>query len=488
MQHTKKILLSLMALCCGLSAGVGAEAADATNAIPETTAQHDARMAWWRQARFGMFIHWGLYSVAAGEWRGQIPNSTAEWIQNVLKIPSSQYQTLVAQFDPEQFDARRWVRIAKDAGMKYIVITSKHHDGFGLFPSSLTDWCIKSTPFKRDPLRELAAACKAEGIRLCFYYSILDWHHPDWGQREPWNDTATGAPDMDRYTAYMKGQLSELITNYHPAVLWFDGEWESPWSHDRGVDLYDFLRKLDPKLIINNRIDKARKGMEGMNQQAAVGDFGTPEQTIPANGFGPGVDWETCMTMNDTWGYNKRDNHWKSPQTTIRNLINVASKGGNYLLNVGPTVEGLIPDASVSRLAAVGQWMKVNGQAIYGTSASPFATPLPWGRCTSKSSRRFTAAPHGAMNMMERCAGKSSLSDTTLYLHIFDWPGDGRLLLPGLKNKVKSARLLAGSKKVSLPVQTAANGLLISLPAAAPDAISSTVVLRLKGTPGESEN
>ena len=247
-------------------------------------------------------------------------NSTAEWIQNVLKIPSSQYQTLVAQFDPEQFDARRWVRIAKDAGMKYIVITSKHHDGFGLFPSSLTDWCIKSTPFKRDPLRELAAACKAEGIRLCFYYSILDWHHPDWGQREPWNDTATGAPDMDRYTAYMKGQLSELITNYHPAVLWFDGEWESPWTHDRGVDLYDFLRKLDPKLIINNRIDKARKGMEGMNQQAAVGDFGTPEQTIPANGFGPGVDWETCMTMNDTWGYNKRDNHWKSPQTTHSQL------------------------------------------------------------------------------------------------------------------------------------------------------------------------
>jgi alpha-L-fucosidase len=194
------------------------------------------------------------------------------------------------------------------------------------------------------------------------------------------------------------------------------------------------------------------------------------------------------MTMNNTWGYKKSDDHWKSPKTIVRNLINVASKGGNYLLNVGPTGGGLIPDASVSCLAAVGQWMKVNGQAIYGTSASPFAAPLPWGRCTSKSSRSYIAAPHGAMNLMRRCADKSSHSDTTLYLHIFDWPGDGRLLLPGLKNKVKSARLLAGSKEVSLPVQAAANGLMISLPAAAPDAISSTVVLRLKGTPGESKN
>jgi alpha-L-fucosidase len=460
-------ILSLIALCCGLTAGTGAEAADAANPVPETAAQHDAKMAWWRDARFGMFIHWGLYSVAAGEWRGKSPKTTAEWIQHSLGIPTSQYQTLVAQFDPEQFDARRWVRIAKDAGMKYIVITAKHHDGFGLFPSSLTDWCIKSTPFKRDPLRELAAACKSEGVRFCCYYSIMDWHHPDWGQRESWNDLATGKPDMDRYVAYMKGQLSEIITNYHPAVLWFDGEWESAWTHERAVDLDAFLRRLDPNLVINNRIDKARVGMAGMNGKAnALGDYGTPEQTIPGTGFGPGVDWETCMTMNDTWGFNKSDTHWKSPQTIIRNLINVASKGGNYLLNVGPTGEGLIPGASVERLAVVGQWMKVNGKSIYGTQASPFAAPLPWGRCTSKYA-------HG---------------NTTLYLHVFDWPADGKLLVPGLRNKVKSARLLAGPNKGSLPVQAAESGLIISLPAAAPDAISSTVVLRLKGAPTESRN
>ena len=236
-----------------------------------------------------------------------------------------------------KFDAKAFVKTAKDAGMKYIVITSKHHDGFGMWPSALTDWCIKSTPFQRDPLRELSAECRKQGIKFCLYYSIMDWHSSDWGTRRAWNDVATGTPDMDRYTAYMKGQLKELVTNYHPGVLWFDGEWESPWTHERGVDLYNYLRALDPKLIINNRVGKARAGMEGMDAgQERVGDFGTPEQQIPPSGFGPGVDWETCMTLNDHWGYNKHDNDWKSPEIIIRNLCDIASKGGNYLLNVGP--------------------------------------------------------------------------------------------------------------------------------------------------------
>src|SRR5438128_3230838 len=193
----------------------------------ESAAEHDRRMAWFCEARFGMFIHWGLYSVAAGEWNGKPVPSAGEWIMETGKIPASEYEKLVPQFDPVKFDARQCVRIAKGAGMKYIVITSKHHDGFGLWRSQLTDWCIKSTPFKRDPLKELAAACKQEGVKLCFYHSIMDWHHPDYTPRRPWNDVAQGDPNFDRYAAYLKGQLKELLTGYGPlGILWFDGEWE----------------------------------------------------------------------------------------------------------------------------------------------------------------------------------------------------------------------------------------------------------------------
>ena len=183
-------------------------------------------MKWFREARFGMFIHWGVYSVPAGEWKGN--KGYGEWFLEETNMPVSQYEKFAQQFNPVKFDAKQWVRIAKDAGMKYIVITSKHHDGFGMFRSELTDWCIKSTPFRRDPLKELAAACKEAGITFCLYHSIMDWHHPDWGKRRPWNDKATGnAADMDRYTAYMKGQLKELLTGYGPlGILWFDGEWE----------------------------------------------------------------------------------------------------------------------------------------------------------------------------------------------------------------------------------------------------------------------
>ena len=183
-------------------------------------------MAWFRDARFGLFIHWGVYSVPAGEWNGN--TNYGEWFLEETKMPVSQYEKFAGQFNPVKFDAKEWVRLAKEAGMKYIVITSKHHDGFGMFRSDQTDWCIKSTPFQRDPLKELADACHAAGIKLCFYYSIMDWHHPDWGTRRPWNDKATGTPDMDRYVAYMKAELKELLTRYGPiGILWFDGEWEN---------------------------------------------------------------------------------------------------------------------------------------------------------------------------------------------------------------------------------------------------------------------
>lgn len=425
----------------------------------ETDTQRDRRMAWFNEARFGMFIHWGVYAVPAGEWDGK--TNYGEWFMEETKMPVSQYEKFAAQFNPVKFDARAWARMAKDAGMRYLVITSKHHDGFGLWDSALTDWDIGRTPFGRDPLKELADACKQEGIRLCFYHSIMDWHHPDWGTRRAWHDTATGEPDMDRYVKYMKGQLKELITRYGPlGILWFDGEWENAWTHERGVDLYNYVRSLQPDIIINNRVGKGRAGMQGMDKGRGVGDYGTPEQEIPTTGFGPGVYWESCMTMNRHWGYNRHDQDWKSTQMLVRNLIDCASKGGNYLLNIGPTAEGLFPAPSVERLVEIGQWMKVNGDSIYGTQASPFKK-LPWGRCTQKPDR----------------------TTTTLYLHIFDWPSDGQLLLPGLQNQISKAWLLTDRNRTALPVARGEAGPVLSVPAAMPDALSSTVLVQIEGTP-----
>ena len=356
--------------------------------------------------------------------------------------------------------------------MKYIVITSKHHDGFGLWPSALTDWCIKSTPFQRDPLRDLADECKKAGIKFCLYHSIMDWHSSDWGTRRAWNDVATGTPDMDRYTAYMKGQLKELVTGYHPGILWFDGEWESPWTHERGSDLYSYLRALDPKLIINNRVGKARAGMEGMDTgKERVGDYGTPEQQIPPAGFGPGVDWETCMTLNDHWGYNRHDNNWKSPETIIQNLCDIASKNGNYLLNVGPTSEGLIPQPSVDRLAEVGAWMQVNGEAIYGSGPTPFGAEAGAFSATEKDK-------HGKPKFVPAWDWRATTKPRKIYLEIFQWPASGRLELPGLQSKVKKAWLLANGKK--LKVTQSAAGVTIALPAGAPDKIASVLCLEIK--------
>ena len=461
-----KNLVSQLAVALALAGASSLHSSPAADAAPkdytqERPGERAQRMAWFEEARFGMFIHWGLYAVPAGEWKGRIVPGIGEWIMEKGKIPVSEYETLLQQFNPVKFDAREWVRIAKDAGMKYIVITSKHHDGFCLWPSDLTDWCIKSTPFQRDPLKELADACREAGIRLCFYYSIMDWHHPDWPKRRPWHDKATGEPNMDRYVQYMKGQLKELITRYGPiGILWFDGEWEDPWTHERGVDLYNYVRSLQPDIIINNRVGKSRKGMDGMNKDArAVGDYGTPEQRIPPTGFGPGVYWESCMTMNNTWGYRKDDHNWKSVETLVRNLIDCASKGGNYLLNVGPTAEGLIPQPSVERLAAIGLWMKANGQAIYGTKASPFET-LDWGRCTQK--------PWG-------------IGKTRLYLHVFHWPTNGQLVVPPLANKPLRASLLATGQKLRFKKDGAR--IVLTVPPTAPDPIATVIALDIEGEP-----
>ena len=440
-------------------------------------------MAWFRDARFGLFIHWGVYSVPAGEWNGK--TNYGEWFLEETKMPVSQYEKFAGQFNPVKFDAKEWVRLAKNAGMKYIVITSKHHDGFGMFRSDQTDWCIKSTPFQRDPLKELADACRAAGLKLCFYYSIMDWHHPDWGTRRAWNDKATGTPDMDRYVAYMKAELKELLTRYGPiGILWFDGEWESPWTHDRGVDLYDYVRSLQPNIIINNRVGKARAGMAGIDKgPERVGDYGTPEQEIPATGFGPGVDWESCMTMNNHWGYNKNDRNWKSSTTLIRNLIDCASKGGNYLLNIGPTSEGVFPEPCIERLEEIGKWMKVNHEAIYGTQASPFEK-LDWGRCTQKklaAGGAVTGFRQHAAWPFEDPRSNAGAGQTRLYFFVYDWPANGQLVIPGLANRPVRAFLLDGGAPLAFTVVN--NTVSIRVPAGAPDKMASVVALDIQGAP-----
>lgn len=430
------------------------------NNDPSTKTPDDERMAWWREARFGLFIHWGLYAIPAGEWNGE--TNHAEWIRHTAQIPLETYNQFVGKFNPVKFDAEAWVRMAKDAGMKYIVITSKHHDGFCLFDSKFTDFDVMSTPFKRDILSELSEACHKAGLKMCWYHSIMDWHHPDYLPRRDWETerSAEGA-DFERYIVYMKNQLKELVSNYGKiGVLWFDGEWEETWNHAYGQDLYDYVRGLQPDIIINNRVDKGRSGMAGLTKAGEfAGDFGTPEQEIPPTGL-PGVDWETCMTMNDHWGYNKNDDNWKSTRDLIQKLADIASKGGNFLLNVGPTAAGLFPQPSIDRLREMGNWMKINSESIYGTKASPFKN-LTWGRCTQKS------------------LGEN----TRLYLHVFDWPESGELVLPGIFNEAKQAYLLADSEKSALTVKRKEDALVLSLPIAAPDSNNSVVVLDISGQP-----
>ncbi|MBN1155154.1 alpha-L-fucosidase, partial [candidate division KSB1 bacterium] len=278
----------------------------------------DERMAWWRDARFGMFIHWGLYAIPAGEWNGETGHG--EWIRSTAEIPIDTYDQFIHQFNPEKFNADEWVALAKETGMKYIVITSKHHDGFCLFDSKYTDFDVMSTPFQRDIMSEIAEACRKQDIKICWYHSIMDWHHPDYLPRREWEtDRSTEGADFGRFIQYMKNQLKELVHNYGEiGVLWFDGEWESTWNREYGRDLYNYVRGLQPNIIINNRVGASRSGMEGFAKgEEGAGDFGTPEQQIPAKGI-PGVDWETCMTMNDHWGYNKNDHNWKSTEDLIR--------------------------------------------------------------------------------------------------------------------------------------------------------------------------
>lgn len=425
------------------------------NFLVEAPADRDARMQWWRDAKFGMFIHWGPYAIPAGKYQGKPIKGIGEWIMGRAKIPIAEYEKFSRSFNPQLFDAEQWVKIAADAGMKYIVITTKHHDGFCLWDSKVTDYDIVDfTEFDRDIIAELTEACNKAGIKMCFYHSIMDWHHPDaQGMYEPnylkGNRKLTN-PDFPRYAeTYMRPQLLELIDKYDPAVLWFDGEWIADWTEPQGKALYNELRSRKPNLIINNRVGKGRKGMAGFSKdETYAGDFGTPEQEIPDTGF-PGVDWESCMTMNDTWGFKSDDHNWKSDETLIRNLIDITSKGGNFLLNIGPKADGTIPAPSVERLAAMGRWMKVNGESIYEASASPYSKPA-WGRYTKKPGK--------------------------IYAHVFDWPEDGKLNVTAKDLDPARVYLLA-KPELNLLTAVSADGFTIELPAAATDAIASVVVI-----------
>jgi len=356
-------------LACVLIAGCNREPAG-RDYLHETEAERNERMAWWREARFGMFIHWGLYAVPAGKYEGKEIWGTGEWIMNSAPIPIPAYEQYADRFNPVHFDADQWARLVADAGMKYMVITSKHHDGFCLWDSKVSDYDVMDrTPLKRDILRELSEACRRRGIRFCLYHSIMDWHHPDaQGIFYPAYNTSKTNPNFQRYIdAYLKPQLKELVSGYGPlGILWFDGQWINDWTIAKGRDLYRFVRGLQPDIIINNRVGKGGTGLAEKTEDNYVGDYGTPEQEIPAQGL-PGVDWESCMTMNGTWGFKESDLNWKSDTTLIWDLVETASKGGNFLLNVGPTAEGLIPQASVDRLLRMGQWLRINGEAIYGT-------------------------------------------------------------------------------------------------------------------------
>jgi len=418
----------------------------------------DDRIDWWREARFGLFIHWGLYSLPAGVWDGETRH--AEWIRTTAQIPLETYDNFIHQFNPKQFDPDAWAMAAEEAGMQYIVITTKHHDGFCLFSSEETDFDIDSAPYPGDIMAEIATAFRKRGLKIGWYHSIMDWHHPDYLPRRGWEeDRPSSDADFDRYRAYLHAQITELLTQYGPIdILWFDGEWESTWRHEFGRELYALCRSLQPRIIVNNRVDVGRGGMADIGTpHGSVGDFGTPEQNVPAEGI-PGVDWESCITMNRHWGYNQADQDYKSSTELIRLLVDIASKGGNLLLNIGPTAEGSFPKPSLARLTAIGNWIDTYGESIYGTQASPFGK-IPAGRVTW------------------RPVGKNSL----FYLHLFESPGEV-LTLTSLGNRPLRAAWLHDPES-KIPLVHDHSGIHLEIGSSLPDNSDSVITLEVAGSP-----
>ncbi len=443
--------ITRFALTCLLLVSAQLIAAEPAGSVPdETVAERDARMAWWRDARFGMFIHWGVYSVPAGTYHGQQIGGIGEWIMRTAEIPVAEYRGYAKDFNPVKFDPDAWAALAEEAGMRYIVITSKHHDGFALFPSEVTDWDIAdASPYGRDLIGPLSDATRRRGLKFGLYYSqAQDWTNPGGAKAgmqdgEGWDDSHKGSFD-DYLKKIAVPQVREILTRYQPDILW----WDTPvlMTPER-AGLFRPLIQLRPGLITNNRL--------GGND---AGDTDTPEQHIPATGI-KGRDWETCMTLNDTWGYKSYDDNWKPTKTLIRNLIDIASKGGNYLLNIGPKPDGTIPQESIDRLKEVGKWMKANSESIYGTTACPTRLPA-WGRITTK-------------------AGDDT---STLFLHVFDWPADGKLPV-SVSNQPVSCCLLTDPARRFDVIQSSSGGLAVTLAGEPVDQIATVLVLKLKGRP-----
>jgi len=408
--------------------------------------ERDRRLKWFREARFGLMIHWGLYSVPAGEWNGKLIPGLGEWIMNRARIPISEYEQLAPQFNPVRFDADAWVRMARDAGMKYIVITSKHHDGFAMYGSKASKYnIVDATPFRRDVMKELAAATQKYGLKLCFYYSqTQDWYEPD-AVGNDWDFSSETKKDFGRYLEEkVKPQVTEILTNYGPiGLIWFDTPRNI--TKEQSQELVDLVHKLQPDCLVSGRVG------HGLGDYDSAGDNQISVGQVKR-------DWETPVTMNDTWGFKRDDQNWKPTNILIQQLVHVSSRGGNYLLNVGPTSEGLIPQPSVERLTEVGKWLKLNNEAVYGAAPSPFPYELPWGLLTTKPGRVF--------------------------LHVFKWPQKA-LVIYGLKSKVRRAYLLSDKKGLKFTQQADEKmdhyALNIELPASAPDKNDSVIVLEVHG-------